>query len=254
MANTLYDKTRQAWRDIWSETDFDRELHTLSYRRSQELINTYMPYLDFTAPILEAGCGMGHIVYYLRERGYNLIGLDYAPEALRATHERFPDLPLMVGDVHHLPYADNSFAAYLSFGVVEHFEHGPRPALAEAFRVLRSGGTLVLTVPHPNFVETLRDTANWLIPGRLELLGPRAEYYEVTYSHKQLAEHVRAVGFYVRRVVPDSHSYTFFGLHPIFRKAGYYQTSLAAEAAGMVGKALLPWSTAFDTLIIAHKV
>lgn len=251
--NSIYEKTRQAWRDIWAGTDFDRELKTLDYARAQETINAYLPYLDRTAPILEAGCGMGHIVYYLRQRGCPVIGVDYAPEAVKPTLACFPDLPLYVGDVHHLPYPSNFFGGYLSFGVVEHFEQGPGQALAEAYRVLRPGGTLVLTVPHPNFVESLRDTVNRLFPARLERLGPRAEYYEHTFHHDELFEHVAAAGFKVALLKPIGHSYTFYGLGGIFRGEGYYVTSPTAEFAGRAGKAILPWPTAFAALIIATK-
>ena len=248
-----YAETRRAWRNIWIETDFDRELQTLSYRRSQELLNAYLSYLDKSSPILEAGCGLGQLVYYLRERGYNAIGVDYAPEALISTHSQFPEMPLHVGDIHQLPYPDNYFGGYLSFGVVEHFEQGPIPALKEAYRVLYPKGTLVLTVPHPNVVETLRDTINRLFPARLEKLGPRADYYETTYTHETLADLVASVGFEVKTVVPYSHSYTFYGLGGVFRGSGYYATSPLAEIAGSVGRVILPWTTAFSSLIVARK-
>jgi SAM-dependent methyltransferase len=248
-----YEKTRQAWRDIWAGTDFERELRTLDYARTQEAINAYLPYLHRSTPILEAGCGMGHVVYYLRQRGYPVIGVDYAPEAIRPTLARWPDLPLYLGDVHHLPFPSGSFGGYLSFGVVEHFEQGPDAALAEACRVLRPGGALVLTVPHPNFVEALRDLVNRLFPSRLERLGPRADYYEHTFDHDELRQHVAAAGLHVRLVKPLSHSYTFYGLGGIFRGNGYYETSAFAELAGRTGRALCPWLTAFSCLIVATK-
>jgi SAM-dependent methyltransferase len=248
-----YEHTRQAWRDIWTETDFDRELKTLAYRRTQRLMDIYLPYLDRTAPLLEAGCGMGQIVYYLRQRGYQAIGIDYAPEAVQATRRRFPDLPLYVGDVHCLPFPSHSLSGYLSFGVVEHFEQGPADALAEAFRVLRPGGVLILTVPHPNFVEGMRSVVNRLFPARLERLGPRAEYYERTFHHDELFQHVTAAGFQTERLVPYSHSYTFYGLGGVFRGNGYYETSQLAELAGDIGRILLPWTTAFASLIVASK-
>lgn len=248
-----YEHTRQAWRDIWADTDFDRELRTLYYARTQALIETYLPYLDRALPVLEAGCGMGQIVYYLRERGYKAIGIDYAPEALVPSHARFPDLPLHLGDVHHLPYPTNTFGGYLSFGVVEHFEQGPAAALDEACRVLRPGGALILTVPHPNFVEVLRDTANRVFPARLEKVGRRAEYYERTFHHTELASYVLEAGFKIARIMPYSHSYTFYGLGSPFRGPGYYETSALAEIAGKVGKAMLPWSTAYACLIVGIK-
>jgi SAM-dependent methyltransferase len=255
MTQPTYADTRQAWRNIWTQTNFERELHTLSYNRSQHLIRLYQPYLDKAAPLLEAGCGPAHVVHYFREQGYAMIGLDYAPEALVPTLQTHPSLPLHLGDVHHLPYATNHFGAYLSFGVVEHFEQGPVPALREAWRVLRPGGKLILTVPHPNFVEALRGLVNRLFPQRLARVGPRAEYYETTYDHHQLAAFVREAGFRVLRLEPYAHDFTFWGLHPVFRRPQrYYETSALGELAGSISRVVLPWWAAFECLVIAEKV
>jgi SAM-dependent methyltransferase len=252
MRTSTYEQTRQAWRDIWQETTFARELATLDYPRARALLNLYLPYLDRNAPVLEAGCGPGHVVYYLRQRGYAALGLDYAPEALLPTRAQFPDLPLHLGDVHHLPYAANSFGAYLSFGVVEHFEQGPTDALREAFRVLKPKGILVLTTPTPNVVDALRSLADRLIPAR-RARPRRAKYYETAYTGAQLAAFCRAVGFRVLRVVPYSHSFTFYGVHRVFRGKGYYQTSGLAELMGKLGRLLAPQWTAFAVLVIAEK-
>lgn len=250
LSTPTYQKTRQAWRDIWIGTEFDRELHSLDYPRSQEVLNTYIPFLDQRYPVLEAGCGPAHVVYYLEQRGFDVIGLDYAPEALGYTLERFPDLKLHMGDVHNLPYPDDTFSGYLSFGVVEHFEHGPEPALREAYRTLRPGGVLVLTVPHPQLVESIYQLREKLLPAKVK----RADYYERTYSHDELAQHVRNVGFKTELIKPIGHSYTWYGLGGPFRKAsGYYESSAFGERVGAWSRRLLPWATAFHTLIIGRK-
>lgn len=249
-----YDKTRQAWRDIWLDTDFARELATLDYPRARELLNLYTPYLSKDAPSLEAGCGLGHIVYYFRQRGFAMLGLDYAPEALVPTHAALPDLPLHLGDVHHLPYPGNTFGAYLSFGVVEHFEAGPMGAIREAYRVLKHDGHLILTTPTPNFVESLRKIADKLIPSRVSNRPPRAEYYETAYTARQLRDFAQQTGFEVVKTVPYGHSFTFYGLHRIFRKPkSYYETSPLGEFAGRVGKLIAPYRSAFEVLLIARK-
>jgi SAM-dependent methyltransferase len=246
-----YEETRQAWRNIWINATFDNELKTLDYERSQEILNTYVPYLDRNKPILEAGCGMGQVVYYLKNRGYQIVGLDYAPEPLAGTKERFPDLPLHMGDVHHLPYADNTFGNVLSFGVVEHFEQGPDAALRESYRVTAPNGKLIITVPHPQFLDTLVEIKNKVMPPKVA----RAEYYERTFSHQELAQHVTDAGYKIELVKPVGHSYTFYGLGAAFRKPNswYDETNGLAEMAANVSRRLLPWASAFHTLIIATK-
>jgi SAM-dependent methyltransferase len=251
---STYEKTRDAWREIWVENaDFAQELKTLDYDRSQELLNNYIPYLTTDGIILEAGCGLGQVVYYLRQRGFNVIGCDYVPEAINVEIVNKLNLPLMVADVHQLPYAENSLQAYLSFGVVEHFENGPQAALKEAFRVLRPGGVLVLTVPHPNFVEAARNSLNRLIPGRLDRVGERAKYYETQFNYLEMSRQIASVGFKVEKSIPLSHSYTWYGVAPIFRGRGYYQTSALAELFGQISKRILPWMTCFNSLTLARK-
>jgi SAM-dependent methyltransferase len=97
--------------------------------------------------MLEGGCGRGQYVAYYASRGFNVIGLDFAREWLKAAHLERPALKLCAGDVGALPFADGTFDLYYSGGVVEHFEAGADRALAEARRVLKPDGVLLLSVP-----------------------------------------------------------------------------------------------------------
>jgi SAM-dependent methyltransferase len=200
--------------------------------------------------ILEAGSGLGAVVIYLNKRGYNVVGLDYAVNALRTTRGYDSTLPLTAGDVHALPFSENALGAYLSFGVLEHFEQGMLPALKEAYRVLKPGGLLVLTIPYPNVVN------RWVAWRRkrqgVSLLNDES-FYESTYSRDDLIRSVSAVGFTVVRTVPTSHSYTLWGLGGLFRAPGYYRTSALAEVMGGVLRLVLPWAFNFSTLVIGQK-
>ncbi len=54
--------------------------------------------------------------------------------------------PDIVGDIHDLPFADNSKEAILCLAVLEHVEN-PIKAVEELFRVLQPGGKLLIYVP-----------------------------------------------------------------------------------------------------------
>ncbi|MBN8594047.1 MAG: class I SAM-dependent methyltransferase [Anaerolineae bacterium] len=245
-----YDSTRQAWEDIWQHASVERDLATVDSPRAQETLQAYLPYLPKDTPILEAGSGLSAILITLRRLGYHAIGLDYAVNALHTSHQYDPTLPLMGGDVHRLPFADNTLGAYLSFGVLEHFEHGLGPALTEAYRVLRPGGVLVLTIPYPNVVYRL---VEWRRKQRGGSLLTDDNFYESSYTRHALCSAVELAGFKLERVQPTSHSYTLYGLGGPFRAPGYYQTSRLAEWLGKVLRDILPWAFNFSTLVVGRK-
>lgn len=245
-----YDSTRKAWEDIWDKASVEQELETEGYARAQETIRQYTPYLPKDRLILEAGSGLSAALITLKRMGYRVTGLDYAENALLISRDYDPSLVLAVGDVHALPYAENSFGAYLSLGVLEHFEAGMTKPLAEAFRVLDHGGVLVLTIPYPNIV-------NRLVAWRRKQQGVSVlnddDFFESTYTRAKLEANIKGAGFELLRTVPTSHSYTLWGLGSVFRAPGYYQTSALAEGLGKALRVVLPWAFNFTTLIIARK-
>jgi ubiquinone/menaquinone biosynthesis C-methylase UbiE len=245
-----YNSTRQTWEDIWSGASVAVELDIVQSARSRETIEKYLPYLPKNAPIVEAGSGLSAVVITLRRMGYNVIGLDYAVNALEISHQYDSSLPLLAGDVHALPYADNALGAYLSFGVLEHFEQGMGTALLEAYRILQPGGILILTIPYPNIVHQL---VEWRRKRSGETALTNDDFYESTYTRETLVNNVKQAGFAIEHVSPTSHSYTLWGLGGIFRAAGYYRTSRTAEGTAKLLKMALPWTFNFMTLVIGRK-
>ena len=246
-----YEATRRAWETIWArQASLEAELGTLEYERSRHTLALYRGHLPAGAPILEAGCGLGIEVIRLTELGYRVVGVDYAVNALRRLRATQPEQPLVAADIHGLPFRDGGFGAYLSFGVLEHFEWGLGPGLREAYRVLRPGGVLVLTIPAPNLVwravELRRRVAD-------SPTGEDAGYYERRYRRQEVATQTRRAGFEVLMQRPIGHSFTLWGLGRPFRGPGYYETSVLAERLGGLVRRLLPWSTAFATLVVARK-
>lgn len=250
-SHDIYDSTRQSWEDIWASASVEAEFEVMDQARTYETLGVYPDYLSKDGIILEAGCGLATVIMRLRDQGFNVIGMDYAEQALHTAHAYDPSLQMQVGDVHALPYADNALHGYLSFGVLEHFAHGLDPALIEANRVLVQGGTLVLTIPYPNLVWRLVQFKRRL-QGQSRLTND--EFYESTYTQHQLIDAVQRTGFQPVLVRPTSHSFTLWGLGGPFRGAGYYRTSKLADVLGAVLRQIMPWTFNFSTLVIARKV
>ena len=94
--------------------------------------------------VLDLACGPGIVTAAAADRGAEAAGLDFSPAMLALARAANPSLHFHEGDAEALPFADGAFDAVVSnFGI----HHIPRPerALAEAFRVLRPGGTLAFT-------------------------------------------------------------------------------------------------------------
>ncbi|HVO69260.1 MAG TPA: class I SAM-dependent methyltransferase [Aggregatilineaceae bacterium] len=245
-----YHTTRREWERIWSEASVEGELNALKQRRTADQLGVFPAYLPKNGYVLEAGSGLGATLIYLRDLGFKMIGLDYAENALHACRAYDSTLSLQVGDVHALPYCDQSLHGYLSFGVLEHFEHGMGPALREANRVLVDGGVLVLTIPYPNVVHRLVHLKRRLL--RQSLLTDDG-FYESTYTQHDLKRQVEQTGFEVMLARPTSHSFTLWGLGWPFRGTGYYQTTQLADTLAAVLCLIAPWPFNFTTLLIARK-
>lgn len=139
--------TPEFWEENWEAGQFEESVR---FSIVDPLRPLFEEFLRSDSLMLEGGCGMGNYISYYTARGFNVIGLDFAQRALLTLHVRQPGLKLTGGDVSNLPFADETFDLYYSGGVVEHFEGGAASALAEARRVLKRDGRLLISVPYFN--------------------------------------------------------------------------------------------------------
>ncbi|CAN5583367.1 hypothetical protein BH10ACI2_BH10ACI2_12980 [soil metagenome] len=137
--------TADFWENSWDSIEFEEALKLCS---NDPLTAIFDKYISDNALILEGGCGKGHWVAYFADKGYRIVGLDFAQRTLAELDANRPGLTLCAGNVNALPFADNTFDAYYSGGVVEHFEAGCESSLSEARRVIKDDGTLLLSVPY----------------------------------------------------------------------------------------------------------
>lgn len=153
-------------------------------------------YLGGKGSVLEAGCGTGQHVATLRAGGYDATGIDYAADLIAQVHEVVPDLPVAAGDVLAIDCEDGVFDCYLSIGVIEHRPEGPDEALVEAFRVTRSGGYAIISVPF--FGPIRRIKAFVLRYGKRTSEG--LPFFQYAFTRPAFVRHIEAAGFEVVEV------------------------------------------------------
>jgi len=191
------------WEEVWSKRDDPHRLVSTAREGGllRSVLEKHLP--RGSAWVLDGGCGIGRWVVTLREIGINVLGLDYARRTLARAKALWPGLPLVVGDVQHLPLADGQLAGYISLGVAEHFVTGPYDILAECARLLRPGGILVISVP--NFSPLRRIKA---LLGKYDRWTdvhlPADSFYQFAFTPREFWSLLRRWGFEPVCTVPIS--------------------------------------------------
>jgi SAM-dependent methyltransferase len=111
---------------------------------------------DKSMNILDAGCGTGINLRYLPAYG-DAYGLDISKEALEFSRIRGLS-SLICGSVDSLPLKNEFFDLVVALDVIEHIQED-LTAVRELNRVLRPGGSLIVTVPAFQFLWSNHDLA-----------------------------------------------------------------------------------------------
>lgn len=115
---------------------------------------------DGLSSLLDVGTGTGRILELYGEHGVQGVGVDLSHEMLsvaRANLARagLSNVYVRHSDMYRLPWSAPSFDA-ITFHQVLHFADDPAAAIAEAARVMRPGGRLVIVDLAPHDLEVLR--------------------------------------------------------------------------------------------------
>jgi ubiquinone/menaquinone biosynthesis C-methylase UbiE len=133
--------------------------------------------------LLDIGCGPGVMAPEVLDRGFEFFGVDASKRMIAEAKKAFgctPQARFLSGNATALPFSDRTFDVAICMGVICRLLH-PEVALVEIGRVLKPGGTLLMSFPN--------------------LLSPYA-FWEVYVLYPMFVRLKRLISAFVLRVIP----------------------------------------------------
>jgi SAM-dependent methyltransferase len=139
--------------------------------------------LPANSRILDVGCGNGvPITQALLNTGHRVVGLDSSAGMLARFRVNLPGTPVVRGDVRRCPFANGTFDAAISWGLMFHLSRVDQAAaFANVSRVLKPGAPFLFTAAE---IESADDSG---ITGTMN--GVRFRYYAVASYRTLIIEH-----------------------------------------------------------------
>lgn len=147
------------WESIYNRQDF----LGVCYRRRmcQALSWLDNTNLSKNSKILDVGCGAGMMAKEIANRKYEILGMDYSYNMIKrakAICNRKFAINFFQGDVESLPFKDSVFDMVLCLGVITYLK-SEQKALHEMSRILKPGGTMILSILNKFSLAKCLDTS-----------------------------------------------------------------------------------------------
>ncbi|WP_266368186.1 class I SAM-dependent methyltransferase [Tellurirhabdus rosea] len=122
--------------------------HAEDFKRLDFIVKQVQSLQKPDVTIMDIGCGNGNIARVLGGFGYSVLGVDIDPESIAEARKRnaFPNVRFEQMDAESLPTA-GEFDVLVCSEVLEHLDV-PGSLVETAYRLLKPGGRLIVTVPN----------------------------------------------------------------------------------------------------------
>jgi 2-polyprenyl-3-methyl-5-hydroxy-6-metoxy-1,4-benzoquinol methylase len=137
--------TRERYEALWRA--LPEGLEPSDFVRRRRFLLEHVRRAGFAPRVLDVGCGEGAFAAAMLDAGAHVVAVDIAEEPLRRARSRHPELDLrLVAPEGPWQLDDASFDAVWAGEVIEHVAD-TAAWLSEVRRVLRSGGSVIVSTP-----------------------------------------------------------------------------------------------------------
>lgn len=173
--------------EVYSQKAANPEVNWFEYEVNLPAMLSLIP--EDTRTMLDFGSGAGDITKMLAEKYEQVEGCDPSLAMLELAHRDYPELSFFEWDAT-TPLEDKAGYCDVVFSkLAVHFVNDLRPVAKQLFGVLRQGGSLIFSVPHP--ISTLRkigDTSYWEQTPYPTEIGSYG--IQVTMIHRSIEDYV----------------------------------------------------------------
>lgn len=192
--------TPEFWDDRWKDLQNNPGLY-LQFQLPSIILDTVTSFVPKGGHILEAGCGMGSIVYALNKSGWKCTGVDFAQQTIDTIRIIKPELDVLTADVRQLPFPDRTFDGYISIGVIEHFFDGYAAIFQEMDRVLRRHGTILISFPAMNPLRRIKKSLGLYSSAyRSREKDQALEFYQYALDHRNVVNDLRRLNYTIKKI------------------------------------------------------
>ena len=186
------------WTRHWETAGRAAPPESVTRREEYRLMEPYLRRLPPTGRLLDGGCGLGEWTVYLTGRGFEVVGLDLSQATIERLSAAWPQCRFVCGDIRQTGFPDASFDAYFSWGTFEHFEQGMGECIVEAYRLLKPGGWLFISVPFHNWRLILRDARR--LPAPADGAAGVRRFYQWRLTGPELRHELEIRGLRVQAI------------------------------------------------------
>ena len=152
--------------------------------------------------VLEIGCGRGDFSLFLGERGGKVHGTDFSNAAIEIAKEkaiiRNARVDFSVVDAQTIPFENESFDVIFSCECLEHIPD-PQKALNEIYRILKSGGTAVITTENYSNAMIIPWIQSWVTKKAFNS-GDEVQPIENFFLYWNVKKMMKKSGFRVKKI------------------------------------------------------
>lgn len=96
--------------------------------------------------VLDIGCGTAHLTHWIKEKGFEVYGIEPSEDMYNYAVKNFPDINIVRGVGSQLPYENNSFDLVVAFEVLRYIDPEENEKVyKEVHRVLKKDGQFFIT-------------------------------------------------------------------------------------------------------------